>query len=40
MLQTGYWADFQPLARFLGRPPQRISPELFFSDALSAGSEA
>jgi len=40
MLQTGYWADFQPLARFLGRPPQGFSPELFFSDALPAGSEA
>ena len=36
MLQTGYWADFQPLARFLGRMPLSIDPHLFFSDARCA----
>lgn len=33
MLQTGYWADAQPLAHFLGRMPLTIEPHLFFSDA-------
>ncbi len=32
MLQTGYWADFKPLIRFLGHPPLAIAPHLFFSD--------
>jgi nucleoside-diphosphate-sugar epimerase len=32
MLQTGYWADFRPLAEFLGRLPLQIEPGLFFSD--------
>ncbi len=32
MLQTGYWADSQPLIQFLGRPPLRVAPHLFFSD--------
>jgi len=36
MLQTGYWADVQPLAHFLGRMPLRIEPHLFFSDTRSA----
>jgi nucleoside-diphosphate-sugar epimerase len=38
MLQTGYWADFQPLIRFLGRPPLTVEPCLFFSDAMPARS--
>lgn len=32
MLKTGYHADAGPLARFLGRMPQRAAPSLFFSD--------
>jgi len=32
MLKKGYWADVQPLARFLGRMPLRVEPDLFFSD--------
>ena len=36
MLQTGYWADVQPLAHFLGRRPLTIEPHLFFSDTRSA----
>lgn len=32
MLQKGYWADFRPLSRFLGRPPLTIDASLFFSD--------
>lgn len=36
MLQTGYWADVQPLAHFLGRMPLSIEPRLFFSDTRSA----
>lgn len=36
MLQTGYWADVQPLVHFLGRMPLRIEPHLFFSDTRSA----
>jgi len=38
MLQTGYWADFQPLIRFLGRPPLTVEPCLFFADAMPARS--
>lgn len=38
MLQTGYWADFQPLIRFLGRPPLTVEPCLFFSDAMPTRS--
>lgn len=33
MLQKGYWADVQPLARFLGRLPRKAEPHLFFSGA-------
>ncbi|MDP1612209.1 MAG: NAD-dependent epimerase/dehydratase family protein [Sulfuritalea sp.] len=43
MLKKGYWADVQPLARFLGRMPLRVEPDLFFSDhgrSLVAGSES
>jgi uncharacterized protein YbjT (DUF2867 family) len=36
MLQTGYRADAQPLAHFLGRMPLTIAPHLFFSDTRSA----
>lgn len=32
MLQTGYRADFRPLAQFLGRPPLATKPSLFFSE--------
>lgn len=32
MLQGGYWADFHPLAQFLGRMPVTTDPSLFFSD--------
>jgi uncharacterized protein YbjT (DUF2867 family) len=35
MLQTGYWADSQPLSHFLGRRPLTIDPHLFFSDTRS-----
>lgn len=38
MLQTGYRADVQPLAKFLGRMPLSFEPRLFFSDTLSTGS--
>jgi len=38
MLQTGYWADFQPLIRFLGRRPLTVEPCLFFSNALPTRS--
>jgi uncharacterized protein YbjT (DUF2867 family) len=43
MLKKGYWADVQPLARFLGRMPLRVEPALFFSDLARgeiAGSES
>jgi uncharacterized protein YbjT (DUF2867 family) len=43
MLKKGYWADAQPLARFLGRMPLRVEPDLFFSDhgrGAAAGSES
>lgn len=33
MLQTGYLADVQPLAHFLGRAPRAIEPRLLFADA-------
>ncbi|MCL2830927.1 MAG: complex I NDUFA9 subunit family protein [Betaproteobacteria bacterium] len=33
MLQTGVWADFRPLIRFLGRPPLTIKTSLFFTNA-------
>jgi hypothetical protein len=36
MLQTGYWADSQPLSHFLGRTPLTIEPHQFFSDTRSA----
>lgn len=38
MLQTGYWADVQPLVQFLGRMPLTIEPRLFFSDVAPTGS--
>ncbi|MCE1243513.1 complex I NDUFA9 subunit family protein [Oryzomicrobium sp.] len=38
MLQSGYWADFRPLAAFLGRTPLSAAPHLFFSDAITARS--
>jgi uncharacterized protein YbjT (DUF2867 family) len=34
MLQTGYWADVQPLIRFIGRRPLPIQTSLFFSDVV------
>jgi uncharacterized protein YbjT (DUF2867 family) len=37
MLKRGYWADVQPLVRFLGRLPRPFSRELFFADATAAG---
>lgn len=37
MLTRGYWADVQPLVRFLGRLPRPFSPKLFFADADAAG---
>lgn len=37
MLQAGYWADWQPLVQFLGRPPLTVQPNLFFSDIESIG---
>lgn len=40
MLQTGYWADVQPLVRFLGRTPRAIEPDLFFSDATHTGRKS
>ncbi|MDZ4255721.1 MAG: NAD-dependent epimerase/dehydratase family protein [Sulfuritalea sp.] len=43
MLKKGYWAEVQPLARFLGRMPLRVEPDLFFSDcgrSPAAGSES
>jgi uncharacterized protein YbjT (DUF2867 family) len=36
MLQTGHWADPQPLIRFLGRPPLPVESRWFFSDVASA----
>jgi hypothetical protein len=33
MLQQGYHADVQALAKFLGRLPRTNQPDLFFSDA-------
>lgn len=33
MLQRGYWADFTPLARFLGRLPHTATAALFFSQS-------
>lgn len=38
MLKTGYWADIQPLIRFLGRRPLAFEPSLFFADAATNGS--
>lgn len=38
MLQTGYRADVNPLALFLGRMPLTVEPRLFFSDELPTGS--
>lgn len=38
MLQSGYSADFRPLAEFLGRMPLNSAPHLFFSDAVTARS--
>jgi uncharacterized protein YbjT (DUF2867 family) len=38
MLQTGYWADVQPLAQFLGRMPQAHEAHLFFTDDVPQGS--
>lgn len=38
MLQAGHWADFRPLAQFLGRMPLCFEPGLFFSDLGSSGS--
>ena len=35
MLQTGYQADVQPLAQFLGRMPLAVEASLFFSDFMS-----
>jgi len=32
MLQTGYWADVQPLVNFLGRKPLAVESRLFFSN--------
>lgn len=40
MLQTGYWADFQPLIRFLGRRPLTVEPSLFFSNAMPTRSNS
>jgi uncharacterized protein YbjT (DUF2867 family) len=37
MLQTGYRADIQPLAQFLGRMPLSVEPSLFFTDSLPTG---
>lgn len=37
MLQTGYWADFEPLARFLGRSPWPFEPALFLSNVAPTG---
>ncbi|MDA3878496.1 MAG: hypothetical protein PF483_15620 [Halothiobacillus sp.] len=37
MLQTGYRADIQPLAQFLGRMPLSVEPNLFFTDSLPTG---
>lgn len=37
MLQTGYWADYQPLMQFLGRPPLAVEPRLFFSNVEATG---
>lgn len=38
MLERGYWADVQPLARFLGRLPLAAEARLFFADAELTGS--
>lgn len=38
MLQSGYWADGNPLMRFLGRSPLTVEPHLFFSDVSPSGS--
>ncbi|WP_407279049.1 complex I NDUFA9 subunit family protein [Aromatoleum evansii] len=38
MLETGYKADFRPLARFLGRMPHTAETRLFFSDGTDARS--
>ncbi|NMF89948.1 NAD-dependent epimerase/dehydratase family protein [Aromatoleum petrolei] len=38
MLETGYKADFRPLARFLGRMPHTADARLFFSDGTDARS--
>lgn len=38
MLQQGYWADVQPLMRFLGRTPLAFNPALLFSDAANITS--
>ena len=37
MLQSGYWADSQPLAAFLGRQPLVAETSLFFADGAPAG---
>jgi len=34
MLQSGYRADFRPLAQFLGRAPLSAKPKLFFSEVV------
>lgn len=38
MLQAGYWADFKPLAHFLGRLPLTAEPHRFFSEAVPTRS--
>ncbi|MDR1994421.1 NAD(P)H-binding protein [Azonexus sp.] len=38
MLKTGYRAEVEPLAEFLGRLPLGAEPQLFFSDAIEPGS--
>jgi uncharacterized protein YbjT (DUF2867 family) len=38
MLKTGYRAEVEPLAEFLGRLPLGAEPRLFFSDAIEPGS--
>ena len=38
MLETGYKADFRPLARFLGHVPRAADASQFFSDGANPGS--
>lgn len=38
MLQSGYWADPQPLVDFLGRMPLVVEQRLLFSDVAPTGS--